>query len=164
MKSIVTIVALLALAIGTSAESRPQETQEQRDKLIRDYETIGRADTMVVIYGASCLNVDNNQRDQCRREDMAILSAAIKTIENKREHPKVAADAMLVVKLESNRDDTAGIPGPDYYTKANVSLTVYDARDNRIVYKRSRAVLLLSNDVRQLLTEFFDFWAFLHLD
>jgi hypothetical protein len=164
MKSVVAIVGLLALAIGASAESRPQETQEQRDKRVRDYETIGRADTMAVMYGASCLSGDNNQRDQCHKQDIAILRAAIKAVENQRRYPKVAEDAMLIVKLESNRGDTAGIPGSEYHKGAHVSLTVYDARDKSVVYKSSRAILQLSNDARQLLTEFLDFWAFLHLD
>lgn len=164
MKHVVTIAALLSLAIGAGAQSKPQETQVQRDKRIRDYETIERADTMAVIYGANCLNVDNNQSHQCHTHDIAILSAAVKAVEDKKDHPTVDENGMLIVKLESNRDDTAGISGRDYHNKANVSLTVYDARDNSIVYKSSRAILMLSNDARQLLTEFLDFWAFLHLD
>jgi len=163
MGQIFAIVVLLALLMtGASAQSKPKGTQEQRNKLIRDYETIGRADTMAVIYTASCLNVDNQKRDECYAKDMATLSAAIKAVENKKEHPRVAEDAMLIVKLKSNRHDTGGIPGPDHREGPNVSLTVYDARNNSVVYERSRAVLLLSNDARQVLTEFLDIWAFLH--
>ena len=154
---------LLALLVtGASAQLKPRGTQQQRDKLIRDYNTIGHADTMAVIYDASCLNGDNNKRAQCYTEDMTALSAAIKAVENKKEHPRVAEDAMLIVKLKSNRHDTTDIIGVDYQKGASVRLTVYDARDNSIVYGQSRAVLLLSNDARQLLTEFLDLWAFLH--
>jgi len=147
---------------GARAQLKPQETKEQTDKLIRDYNTIGRAETMVVIYGASCLNGDKNRRTQCYTEDMATLSAAIKAVENEKEHPRVTEDAMLIVKLKSNRHDTVDIIGVDSHEGASINLTVYDARDNSIVYERSRAVLLLSNDARQLLTEFLDLWAFLH--
>ena len=154
---------LLALLMtGASAQLTPQGTQEQRDKLIRDYNTIGHADTMAVIHDASCLNGDNNKRAQCYTEDMTVLSAAIKAVENKKEHPRVAEDAMLIVKLKSNRHDTTGIIGVDYHEGASISLTVYDARDNSIVYEQSRGVVLLSKDARQLLTEFLDLWAFLH--
>ena len=117
---------------------------------------------MAVVYAASCLNVDNNTRDQCYTEDMATLSAAIKAVENKKEHPRVAGNAMLIVKLKSDRRDKVGLSGQDHHEGANVSLTVYDARDNSIVYEQRRAVVLLSNDALQLLTEFLDCWAFLH--
>jgi len=163
MKHIFSAVMLLALLVtAASAQLKPQGTQQQRDKLIRDYNTIGHADTMAVIYDASCLNGDNNKRAQCYTEDMAALSAAIKAVENEKEHPRVAEDAMLIVKLKSNRHDTTDIIGVDYQEGASVRLTVYDARDNSIVYEQRRAVLLLSNDARQLLTEFLDLWAFLH--
>ena len=163
MERMFSAVLLLALLMtGASTQSKTQETREQRDTLIRNYETIGRADTMAVIYDASCLNVSKHERDQCYTEDMATLSAALKSVETEKEHPRVTADAMLIVKIRSNRHDTASIPGQGYHEKSNVSLTVYDARDNSIVYKRSRAGLPLSNDARQLLTEFLDFWAFLH--
>jgi len=163
MKHIFSGVMLLALLVtGASAQLKPQGTQQQRDKLIRDYNTIGHADTMAVIYDASCLNGDNNKRAQCYTEDMAALSAAIKAVENEKEHPKVAENAMLIVKLKSNRHDTTDIIGVDYQKGASVRLTVYDARDNSIVYEQRRAVLLLSTDARQLLTEFLDLWAFLH--
>jgi len=163
MTHVLSVVMLLALLMtGASAQLKPQGTQEQKDKLIRDYNTIGHAYTMAVMYDASCLNGDKNKRAQCYTEDMATLSAAIKAVENKKEHPRVAEDAMLIVKLKSNRHDTTDIIGVDYHEGASVRLTVYDARDNSIVYEQSRGVLLLSNDARQLLTEFLDLWAFLH--
>ena len=173
MTHVLSVVMLLALLMtGASAQLKPQGTHEQRDKLIRDYNTIGHADTMAVIHDASCLNGDNNKRAQCYTEDMATLSAAIKAVENEKEHPRVTEDAMLIVKLKSNRHETMDIIGVDYHEGASVRvdyhegasvrLTVYDARDNSIVYEQSREVLLLSNDARQLLTEFLDLWAFLH--
>jgi len=162
MKHIFFVVMLLGLLMtGASAQLRPQGTQEQRDKLIRDYNTIGHADTMAVMYEASCLSGDKNKRTQCYMEDMTALSAAIEAAANKKEHPRVTEDGALILKLKSNRHDTAGI-GVDYHEGTSVSLTVYDARDNSIVYKQSRGVLLLSNDARQLLTEFLDLWVFLH--
>jgi hypothetical protein len=163
MTHVLSVVMLLALLMtGASAQLKPQGTHEQRDKLIRDYNTIGHADTMAVMYDASCLNGDKNKRAQCYTEDMVALSAALKAVENKKEHPRVAEDAMLIVKLKSNRHDMPDIIGADYHEGTSVSLTVYDARDNSIVYEQSRGVLLLSNDASQLLTEFFDLWAFLH--
>jgi len=153
---------LSLLMTGARAQLKPQETQEQTDKLIRDYNTIGRAETMAVIYGASCVNGDKNRRAQCYTEDMATLSAAIKAVESKKEHPKVAKDPMLIVKLRSNRHDMLGVISADHHEGATISLTVYDATDNSIVYEQNRGVLLLSNDARQLLTEFLDLWAFLH--
>ena len=75
MKHIFSAVMLLALLVtGASAQLKPRGTQQQRDKLIRDYNTIGHADTMAVIYDASCLNGDNNKRAQCYTEDMAALA------------------------------------------------------------------------------------------
>jgi hypothetical protein len=163
MKHTFSLVMLLTLLVtGASAQLKPRGAQEQRDKLIRDYNTIGHADTMAVIYDANCLNADNNKRAQCYTEDMAALRAAIGAVENKKEHPRVAEDGMLIVKLKSSRHDTTGIIGVDYHEGTSVRLTVYDARDNSIVYEQSRGVLLLSNDARQLLTEFLDLWAFLH--
>jgi len=105
------------------------------------------------------VDADNNTRDQCYTDDMATLSAAIKAVEDNKEHPRVADNAMLIVKIQSNR---TVIPSLDYQKGTNVSLTVYDAKDNSIVYEKSHFISLLSNDARQLLTEFLDLWAFLH--
>jgi hypothetical protein len=99
MARIFSVVVLLALLMtGASTQSKPQQTQGQRDKLIRDYATIGFADTMAVIYDASCLNVNKHDRDQCYTEDMATLSAAIKSVETymKKAVPDCRYQMMLV--------------------------------------------------------------------
>jgi hypothetical protein len=156
------VVGLLAfLVTGASGQAKLQEAAH-RDKLIRDYDAIGRADTMAVSYDASCINADKSKRDQCLTEDRAALSAAIKAIEDTKEHPQVAPDGVLIVKLRSKRYDKERPLGPDNHPAATISLTVYDAKNNSVLYEQTRGALLLANDARQLLTEFLDLWAFLH--